>query len=429
MNQEEILDLINQGVTFMKLEKYEDAKELFRKAVDSEPKCIDAYMHLGNSLVNLGEMDEAINAFKNVLIIDNGNGEAFFSIANVYYLKDERKDAVKYYVKAENAGYHTADMYLIMANIFYDTGDTVGALRYISKALKEQPLSGELWRQKVLLELELGNVDEAMDSLDEFESLLPDALDVHELRTRILTERGEYDKAREHLERALAMFPEDIRLLLLSIHLDVVSGKHDDAKTKIAVAKGLQIDAASKKRIALEESGIYVKERNVDKIIESIKWGLEAVSDDADLLFIMLQTYIASLDYEHIIEFADQLLNLEHVDPSVTACAEFYRALSLRETGKKEEATVLFRGLTKSLRKMTIDNPESLDIFMYRLLAHTALGEYDKAFELADYLGKVSPNPSDVHAMRSLIYRGMGNEEKAREELTAAHKADGSVWG
>lgn len=423
---DDVLDLLNQGITLMKMQKHADAKDVFQSVLDLDPECHDAYIHLGNALVNLDELDEAIKAFTGALILDDQSGETLFSIANVYYLKDDNKNAIKYYVKAENAGYRSADMYLIMGNIFYSVGDTAQALRYVSRAVKEQPFRGELWRQKTLLELELGNVDAAMETLDEFEALLPEALDIHELRTRILVELERYDEAGERLQKALVAFPDDVRLHLLNIHLEIVRDHLDKAKEHIAAIKAKGMDKGSRKRIALEEADIYLKEQDPGKIVESITWGLEESPGDADLLFIMLNTYIATLDYPKIIKFADQLLEKSDIDPSVTAAAEFYRALSMRETGRVEEAMGKFRKLARGLRKLTIDNPESIDIFIYRILTHSALKEYDKAFELADYLGKVS-NEADAHAFRSLIYKDMGDEEKAAEELEEAKKINPNI--
>lgn len=68
-------------------------------------------------------------------------------------------------------------------------------------------------------------------------------------------------------------------------------------------------------------------------------------------------------------------------------------------------------------------------IFIYRLLTHNALKEYDKAFELADYLGRVSPDEASVHAFRSLIYKDMGEQENAAAELEMAKRLNPNIKG
>lgn len=419
---EKYQDMLAQGTTLMKLQRYAEAKESFQAAVNEDPACVDGYLCLGDVCVNLDEFDEAINAFTGALVADKKSGEALFSVANVYYLQDDIANAIKYYVKAENAGYQTADMYLIMANIFYNNGDTIQALRYVSRAIKEAPLEGSLWRQRVLLELELGKVDTALDTLDEFESILPEALDIHELRTKILIQMGEYNAASEHLAKALASYPEDMRIRLLQLHLDITKGDFDQAKAEIDELKKRELSPDECKKVALEASSIYLQEQDTSNIISSIDWGLRKCPNDPDLLFVKLNTYIASLDHQNIIVIAGELLSIEGLDNSVVACAEFYHALSLRETGKGEEATERFKALSKKLRKFTIDAPESLDLFIYRILTHSALGEYEKALELADYLGKVSPDEATAHAFRSVVYREMGDEENAQREQEIARQ-------
>ena len=419
---EKLLDLVNRGVTLMKLEKYDAAKEQFKAALEKEPECFDAWIHLGNALVNLGEMEAAINAFSSALIIDPNAGEALYSIANVYYLLDDTKNAVKYYVKAEKTGYHNGDMYLIMANVFYDAGDSIQALRYITRAIKDEPLSGELWRQKVLLELELGRVESALDTLNEFEEVLPEALDIHELRTRILIEKGNYAEAEEYLNSPLEHFPKDPRLHLLKLQLKVQSGALDEALDEVNILKSLELNEEQIKTVALEEAAVYVKKEDASGIIRAVDWGLSKEPDDSELLFVVLNTYIAALDYPHIIEFADRLLKHDNINPSLYAPAEFYRALSLRELGHAEAAKKQFLLLKQSLRKITIDHPENIDVFMYRILTCCALKEYDEAFELADYLGQVMPDQREAHSFRALIYKDMGNKEMEKIELAEAAK-------
>lgn len=238
-----------------------------------------------------------------------------------------------------------------------------------------------------------------------------------------------YDEAREHLAKALMVFPDDMRLRLLKIQLEIADEHPEAAKEEIVQIKSQGLDAGFRKKIAMEEADIYLREGNPAGIVDSLSWGLEESPGDADLLFIMLNTYIAVLDYDNIIKFADQLLKNEEIDPSAMASAEFYRALSLRQTGKEEEAVAEFKRLTRSLRKLSIDNPESIDIFIYRLLTHNALKEYDKAFELADYLGRVSPDEASVHAFRSLIYKDMGEQENAAAELEMAKRLNPNIKG
>ena len=426
---ENLLDRLSQGVTLMRAEHYEQAKKAFESVLAEEPECLEAYVHLGNAQVNLELYDDAIRSFSTALMLKKDDPELLFSLANVYYLKEDEQSAVKYYLRAEQAGYSGADVYINLSDIFYRAGDSEQALRYVNRAVKAAPLRGELWREKVLLELELGQVEGAMGSLDEFEEILPEALDIHELRTRILAAQGRYDEAKRHLERALEAFPEDMRLRMLKLQIMNDAGETEALKAELKALRDKGLDKGWRKPIALIESAMFVRENDTENLLKCIDWALEESPNDPELLYILLNIHIAVLNFPDILTLSEMLLAREGLENSIVASAAFYHALALRETGKPEQAAEEFKKLSRRLRTMTIDSPESADLFMYRIMTHNALGEFDKSMELADYLAQLSDNNADAHAFRSLIYREMGDKEKAEAEMAEAVKLNKSYEG
>lgn len=97
-------------------------------------------------------------------------------------------------------------------------------------------------------------------------------------------------------------------------------------------------------------------------------------------------------------------------------------AHSLDKMGKDAEAKAEYRKLTSLLRKATINNPSFYEGYIYRLLSHTRLGEFDKALELADYVENLYPDRADAHAFRYFIYKEQGDSAKAEESKNAALK-------
>ena len=83
--------------------------------------------------------------------------------------------------------------------------------------------------------------------------------------------------------------------------------------------------------------------------------------------------------------------------------------------GKSEEAKKEFRRLSSELRQLTVQKPHIYEAYLYRLLSHKELQEYDKALELADYIEALNKENVDAWAMRYAIYLDMGNQEKAEE--------------
>lgn len=428
-NHENAQELINRGVQLMHHEKYPEAKSEFEKALQEEPENLDAHMHLGNVNVNLGLYDDAIQSFNNALMLRPNFGEALFSIGNIYYLQDDTMKAIKYYNKAEAAGYQPVDMYLIMAEIFSDAEDLEQALRCINRALKAAPLRGDIWRQKVLLLLGMQKIDAAVEALDEFQELLPDALDAYDIRVRLLCAQEQYDEALKSVQPALERFPEDPQVRLVELHIYVESGNNEKAKELINMMMEKNMADGNRKRLGMEKARIEVEEGNAEAAIATLKWALEEEENDPQLLYLLLMSYVGLLRYDDIISTSDAISKNEKADVSVRSSAQFYHALALHETGKLEEAKDEFRVLTKEFRKLTIEQPGMTDIYMLRLLCHCQLEEYEKAFALADYLEKVSPDSADGHAYRALIYKQMGDTEKADAELAEARKINPDLHG
>ena len=72
------------------------------------------------------------------------------------------------------------------------------------------------------------------------------------------------------------------------------------------------------------------------------------------------------------------------------------------------------------MRKATINDPSFYEGYLYRLLSHVKIKEYDKALDLAEYIENLYPEKADAHAFRYFIFKEMGNSEEAKKERDLA---------
>lgn len=77
-----------------------------------------------------------------------------------------------------------------------------------------------------------------------------------------------------------------------------------------------------------------------------------------------------------------------------------------------------------TFRKMTIEEPSFYEGYVYRLLSHVNLKEFDKALELEEYMENLHPERVDAHAFRYHIYHAMGDEDKAEMEKEIVKNID-----
>ena len=400
MDIERFNDHISQGIALMTEQKYEAAKKEFEAAISIDVKSYEAYIHLGNACANLGQFDDAQSAFKNALVVDANSGEALYSIANIYLLKEERLKAVEFYNKAEEAGFKRAELYQILAGIFFDANDIAQALRNITRAIAVEPFDGELRLFKARIYLADNKYDEALDTLDEMQKVLPDAFEAYDLRAQIYSGIGKYDEALKVL---------------------VEMSKDQEAADLIDKMKSCgQFDKVMKEAV-IQESILFLRKQDTETTLSILQKANTALGGDADILYLIMDIYGKSENYEKTIEIADLLIGMNPGE-FYESTARYFHAHSLDKLGKETEAKAEYRKLTSILRKATINNPSFYEGYIYRLLSHTRLGEFDKALELADYMENLYPDRADAHAFRHFIYKEQGDSAKAEESKNAALK-------
>ncbi len=419
MDKELFQDYISKGISLMTSGNYGAAKTEFENAIKLDNKSFDAYTHLGNACANLELYEDAITAFKNCLLIMPESGETFFSIGNIYLLKDESIKAVEYYNKAEEKGYKSADMYRILAGIFCENNDPVQALRNVSKAISEEPFNGELRLFKAQIYMAYQKYPEALDALEEMQKVLPDAFEAYDMRTQIYCALGRYEEALQVAEMGCDRFPEDPNVSMVKLRALIAAEKDDEALDFIEEMKINGQYNAVIKEAAIQESTIYLHKFDMEKTLVTLRKANVILNGDADILYLIMDVYAKMNDNEKTLETAEELLKYE-VSDFYTATAKYFRAFCMDKLGKEEEALTEYKNLTVYLRKLTIDTPAFYEGYIYRLLCHTRLGEYDKALSLADYLENVNPENADSHMFRYFIYKEQGNTEKAEQERRLA---------
>lgn len=423
MDKELFNDLISQGVALMAAANYEAAKEKFALALAQDERSTEAYLHLGNACANLQEYDEAIDAFKKALIVEPNNGEAMFSIGNAYLLKDDLVSAVEYYNGAEANGYATSAMYQIMAGVFYESKDSVQALRNITKAIALEPFDGELRLFKARIYLAEDQYEAALETLDEFQQILPDAFEVYSLKSQIYVGLGRKHEALEICNEGVKRFPKDANLALTKFKVLVELGMDDEASIFLNGMRSQGLYERVLKDAVTQEVVLLLRKNDVDGATAALEKANEKLGGDADLLYLMLTIFGKTGNHEKTLDLSEKLQKKEPNDYYL-ASALYFHAFALENLGKIDAAKEEYKALTKRIRKITIADPSLYEGYIFRLLGHAKIGEYEKAFELADYLENMYPERVDCHAFRYYIYKEQGDKDGMEREKACVKQID-----
>lgn len=419
MDLEMFQDKISQGINLMTEGRYEAAKKCFEKAVEINPRTVEAYTHLGNACANLEQYEEAIENFKKVLLVDVNFGEAYFSIGSIYVLKNDNLKAVEYFNKAEEHGYQSSQMYQIMASIFLEADDEAQALRNIGRAINVEPLDGELRLFKARIYLAFNRYEQALDTLDEMEKVLPDAFEVYDMKAQIFVAQNKNKEALDIANKGCERFPEDVNLAMTKLKVLVVGEMNSEAYKWIDKMKDSGLYEGVLKEAVIQEATLLIKDNKVEEAYNILVAANEKLDKDVDLLYLITNLCGKTEKYKEVMEHSKMLMDMECGD-FYMATAMFFHATALDELGKKEEAQKEFKVITSKMRTYTINNPSFYEGYLYRLLSHVKIKEYDKALDLADYVQNLYPDKSDAHAFRYYIYKDMGNMADAEEERKLA---------
>lgn len=414
MDNERIVELINQGITLMSTGNYEKAKEYFRNAIAEDNHNIEAYKHYGNACANLEQYDESLTAFDKVKLLDVNDGENYFSIGNVYILKGNLLKAVENYNKAEEKGYKNVELYANLAGMYRELGENQQAIRNLTKAIKADPLRGDIRVEKASIYIELGKFTEALETLEELQRIIPDAFEAYDLQIQIYLGLGKHDKALEVITEATERFENDVVLQWIKIKVLVEMKKFDVAKKEISDIKTKAGFMNIAREVAIQESIIHSSENDLDSAIKSLETALEYEDGNVDeqTRYLLMNMYVSVKDYAKALDIATVLENTNS-ETLYSISAMYYIPYIWKIQGKEDDAYKRFKELVSIFRKLSIKYPNFYELYMYRLLSHTEVNEFEKALELADYIENLYPDKSDAYALKYTVYTAMGDTEKA----------------
>ncbi len=415
-------DYLQRAITLMGRENYPEAKKLVELALAEDPRYAEAYSVLGDIYVNTDDLDNALESYRKVALLEPDNADNLFDMGSVYILKDDLANGIKCYNNAETKGYSGYRLYLNLARIYEGIGHKEQALRNYNKAVSADTLNTDLRLARAAFDVKEGRYHEALEDLDELQQLEPDLFDGYSLRAEIYCSLGKYEEALQVVETAMEKFPEDAALKALKAKVLLQTGRSAEARQLLEdVEKSDQFERVRRSsRLMMAE--ICSMENNLQGAAEQLEKLLEEEDpDDPEANFLLMNIRYGMKDYTKTLELAEKLAGRETVDVySVTG--RYFVPFIQKKTGNTEEAQRGFRELTSDLRKVTVRFPHMYEAYLYRLLSHKELGEYDKALELADYIEDLDEHSADAFIMRYAIYKDMGDEENAAKMKEVVRK-------
>lgn len=420
----EILELNQLGGMMLASGKYEEAIKYFLKANKIDPNDIETYFNIGRAYGAMEKYDEAEEYFKKIILLDKGNPMVCFELGNIAFMKDNFEKGLENYNKAVSYGYDEPSLYFNLGMLYEEAENYPFAIRNYTKAINMDKFNAEYRIRQVVAFMKNENYDEALAALDEVNDYCPDIFEGYHYKFEIYCAQEKYSEAEKIIDKAIKLFPKDVSFIYDKIKLENLKGNYDLALKmieKVKLMDGFEIEI---RNLEFEMAKIYAQKEETDKVIEALKSAISYEGEEVDYeaRYFLMNVYLSIEEYSNLLEEASFLSEKEEGEVEYIIAAMYYKALSLNKLGKYEEAKKQYDYCKRVFRNLSIADPTNLNIFMFRVLCYKDTKEYKKALELLDYVESLKEENGDIYAIRYSIYKELGDEEKAKENINKAKK-------
>ena len=208
----------NLGFSLYQEKKYNEALDLFKKAVKLEPDLPLIYHDLGNVYDELGQYDLAIENFQKALAIREGHqgynfAETYNNLAIVYQKINDFDQAAANYQKAVEFDPNYFRAYSNLGVLSLLDKDYTGAENYFNQALSLNENFAPAQHGLAVSLVNLGQIDAAIPHYLKSIQLDPNLTDNYNHLASIYEKQGQSQKAIEILRQGVAANPDNLELV------------------------------------------------------------------------------------------------------------------------------------------------------------------------------------------------------------------------
>jgi tetratricopeptide (TPR) repeat protein len=185
-----------------------DALDALERAATHSPLDAEAHANLGNALLEIGRLSNAVASYRRALHIDPENADAHSNLGNALRGLGQTAEAVASYRRALQIKPRFAVAHNNLANALRALGQLDEAVANYHQALDIDPSYAEACNNLGNALLDLGRLPDALESYRRAVELKPDFAQAHSNLGNALRAMGRLDDAVSSYRRAIALSPD-----------------------------------------------------------------------------------------------------------------------------------------------------------------------------------------------------------------------------
>jgi len=132
-------DYNNQAITAYNAQQFKDAEQLFKKAIESNPKYAEAYANLGALYAKFKEYEKAIKLYQICIKLKPTYAGAYTNLGNALNKTDKHEEAVYFHKFAISLDNKSANHFSNCGSAYKNLGRFREAKEYYKKAISLEP--------------------------------------------------------------------------------------------------------------------------------------------------------------------------------------------------------------------------------------------------------------------------------------------------
>lgn len=225
--------------------KYNEAIIRFREVIETNSKDWQSWFFLGEAYSKVDLNNEAKECFQKVLFLKKDSAETYFNLGELFFREGFYSQAIENYRKSLELNPEEIENYLRLSECYKQSGEIKNAIVYLEKviaiapkkeyyhllgwlyfrdrlynlasetftqALKLEPESYEIYLERAIIDLKLGNLEQALEETKRALRINSESALAYFLQALIYSQRKEKNIAFTAAEKALNLTKESSSL-------------------------------------------------------------------------------------------------------------------------------------------------------------------------------------------------------------------------
>lgn len=198
----------NLGNTYKSIGQRPDAISSYREVIRLKPDLAEAWHNLGAAYAEIGQFGDAVNCLSKAITLDPDNAEAWYDLGVVYGDTGQQNDAIKNYRKAVSLKPNLADAWNNLGTSYVRTGQWSDAITSLRKAISLNQDDAFVWYNLGIVYAKTGKSHDAINSYREAIRLNPDYAEAwHDLGVSYVSTE-EWNQAINSFRQAVSLKPD-----------------------------------------------------------------------------------------------------------------------------------------------------------------------------------------------------------------------------